>query len=84
MTKKKTNKTICKISKNNYDSTKTKICINLFIEKELPFFEDVLDKINKIKQNNYEIIFNIYNASSKYDNKYILEKLPLLVDNVFI
>jgi hypothetical protein len=53
----------------------TKISINLFIETETPFFEDVLERINKIKKHNYEIQFNIFSGIAKYNKKYFIEHL---------
>jgi hypothetical protein len=55
--------------------TNKKISINLFIENEVPFLEDVLDRINNIKMFNYSITFNVFNAISKYDNNYFIKLL---------
>ena len=56
-------------------TSKKTISINLFIEKDTPFLEDVLERINNIKKHNYNIKFNIFNAVSKYNNEHFIKLL---------
>ena len=77
MTKKSNRKNRTKNNKNsnNVDSVNTdhdsktnpsKISLNIFIEKDAPFLEDVLENINKLEKNNHNIKLNIYNGLTKY------------------
>jgi procollagen-lysine,2-oxoglutarate 5-dioxygenase, invertebrate len=55
--------------------SKKTVSINLFIEKDTPFLEDVLERINNIKKHNYNIKFNVFNAVSKYSNEHFIKLL---------
>jgi hypothetical protein len=51
------------------------LSINLFIENDTPFLEDVLTRINNIKKHKYSIKFNVFNAVPKYNNEYFIKLL---------
>ena len=94
MTKKsnKKNKTKNNKNSNNTSSVNTdhdsktkpsKISLNIFIEKDAPFLEDVLENINKLEKNNHNIKLNIYNGLTKYNQKYFSKILSNYSDIEF-